>query len=203
MHICCLDLEGVLVPEIWHAVADHTGNAQLKLTTRDMGDYRALMDLRLREINAMGLGYREILRIAERIDPFPGAVDFITDLRSRFQVVILSDTFYELTPNLMARLGNPLLLCHHLTVQNDRIADFVLRLEDPKRKAVKAFKALNYRVVAAGDSLNDFGMLEEADYGVLFRAADSIRGMMESLEHTEDYSELSGLFFRYLDSIHG
>jgi phosphoserine / homoserine phosphotransferase len=175
LELACLDLEGVLIPEIWINFADKTGIDALRATTRDIPDYNQLMQQRLKLLDEHGLGLREIQEVIETLAPLEGAVDFIDWLRERFQVVILSDTFYEFSQPLMRQLGFPTLLCHRLEIAQDgRVVDYKLRQEDPKRQAVKAFHTLNYRVIAAGDSYNDTTMLAEADAGILFMAPDNV-----------------------------
>ncbi|GAA4651502.1 bifunctional phosphoserine phosphatase/homoserine phosphotransferase ThrH [Kistimonas scapharcae] len=175
MEIACLDLEGVLVPEIWIKFAEQTGIDELKATTRDIPDYDVLMKQRLKLLEQHGLGLREIQAVIAEMAPLPGARDFIDWLRERFQVVILSDTFYEFAQPLMRQLGFPTLLCHRLEVDdNGKVTDYTLRQKDPKRMSVKAFHGLNYRVIAAGDSYNDTTMLAEADAGILFHAPDNV-----------------------------
>ncbi len=175
MEIACLDLEGVLVPEIWIKFAEQTGIDELKATTRDIPDYDVLMKQRLKLLDQHGLGLREIQAVIAEMAPLPGARDFIDWLRERFQVVILSDTFYEFAQPLMRQLGFPTLLCHRLEVdENGKVTDYTLRQKDPKRMSVKAFHGLNYRVIAAGDSYNDTTMLAEADAGILFHAPDNV-----------------------------
>ncbi|OQX34677.1 MAG: phosphoserine phosphatase [Oceanospirillales bacterium LUC14_002_19_P2] len=175
MEIACLDLEGVLVPEIWIKFAEQTGIDELKATTRDIPDYDVLMKQRLKLLEQHGLGLREIQAVIAEMAPLPGARDFIDWLRERFQVVILSDTFYEFAQPLMRQLGFPTLLCHRLEVdENGKVTDYTLRQKDPKRMSVKAFHGLNYRVIAAGDSYNDTTMLAEADAGILFHAPDNV-----------------------------
>jgi len=175
MEIACLDLEGVLIPEIWIAFADKTGIPSLRLTTRDIPDYDVLMKQRLRILAEHGLGLKEIQAVIATMQPIPGAVEFVAWLRRHFQVVILSDTFYEFALPMMPLLGNPALLCHKLVVDAEgRVTDYVIRQTDPKTKAVTAFKSLNYRVIAAGDSYNDIGMLGAADAGFLFHAPEKV-----------------------------
>ena len=169
MDLACLDLEGVLVPEIWINVAERLGVDQLRLTTRDIADYDELMRHRLRVLDAHGVRLSQIREIIAGLGPVPGASAFLGWLRERYQVVILSDTFYEFGMPLMAQLGYPTLLCHDLEVADDRIVGYRLRQPDAKAEAVRAFQALNLRVVAAGDSYNDTGMLTAAEAGILFR----------------------------------
>jgi len=169
MEIACLDLEGVLIPEIWINFAERTGIEELKATTRDIPDYDVLMKQRLRIVEENGLGIREIQEVISTLAPLDGAADFLNWLRERFQIVILSDTFYEFAAPLMAQLGNPTLFCHKLTVEPDgKISDYNLRMPDQKREAVKRFHELNFQVIATGDSYNDTTMLSEADRGILF-----------------------------------
>ena len=155
MEIACLDLEGVLVPEIWIAFAELTGIEELKATTRDIPDYDVLMKQRLRILEENNLGLPDIEKVIAKLEPLEGARDFIDWLRERFQVVILSDTFYEFSAPLMKQLGWPTLLCHKLEVdESGKVVDYKLRQKDPKRCSVQAFHGLQYRVIAAGDSYN-------------------------------------------------
>ncbi|MEC7376473.1 MAG: bifunctional phosphoserine phosphatase/homoserine phosphotransferase ThrH, partial [Pseudomonadota bacterium] len=156
MELACLDLEGVLIPEIWIAFAEKTGIEELKATTRDIPDYDVLMKQRLKLLDQHGYGLPQIQEVIGELDPLPGAREFLDWLRERFQVVILSDTFYEFAMPLMKTLGYPALLCHKLEVADDgQITNYLLRQRDPKRQSVRAFQLLNYRVIAAGDSYND------------------------------------------------
>lgn len=175
MEIACLDLEGVLVPEIWIAFAEKTGIKELRATTRDIPDYDVLMKQRLRILDEHKLGLPDIQAVIAEIKPLDGAKEFIDWLRERFQVVILSDTFYEFSQPLMRQLGFPALLCHKLeTDAQGRVVDYKLRQANPKRQSVLAFKSLYYRVIAAGDSYNDTTMLAEADAGILFHAPENV-----------------------------
>ena len=187
--IVTLDLEGVLVPEIWIAVAEKTGIEELRLTTRDIADYDVLMKGRLKILAQHGLGLADIQRVIGTLAPLPGAAAFMESLRSATQVIILSDTFEEFAQPLMRQLGWPTLLCHRLEVVNGRIVNYELRQNDQKRKAVAALKALNYQVISAGDSFNDTAMLTEADQGFLFHAPESIEKQFpqfKALHHYED-----------------
>lgn len=176
LRIVCLDLEGVLVPEIWVALAERTGIDALRATTRDMPDYDALMAHRLGVLDEHGLGLADLRAAVAGVAPFESAPAFLDGLRERAQIAILSDSFYELASPLMARLGNPMLLCHSLRVGADgRVAGYAPRQDDPKRRAVIAFQNLAAHVVAAGDSYNDISMLEQADAGFLFRPSDAVR----------------------------
>ena len=175
MEIACLDLEGVLVPEIWIAFAEKTGIESLRATTRDIPDYDVLMQQRLRILDEHGLKLADIQAVIATLKPLDGAIEFVNGLRERFQVVILSDTFYEFSQPLMRQLGFPTLLCHRLiTDETDRVVSYQLRQKDPKRQSVLAFKTLYYRVIAAGDSYNDTTMLGEADRGILFHAPENV-----------------------------
>ena len=174
MELACLALEGVLVPEIWINVADRTGIEALRLTTRDIPDYDRLMRRRLALLDQHGLKLSDIQRVIADMGPLEGARDFLDWLRERFQLIILSDTFYEFALPLMRQLGWPTLFCHRLEVVDDRIVNYVLRQADSKRQAVRAFHRLNFRVVAAGDSYNDTAMLAEAETGILFRPPQNV-----------------------------
>lgn len=202
MDIVCLDLEGVLVPEIWINVAERTGIEALRLTTRDIPDYDELMKRRLSILSEHRLCLREIQEVIGGMAPLPGAKDFLDDLRESYQLVILSDTFYEFAKPMMRMLGQPTLLCHRLSVSGDdgRIVDYVLRQPDPKRKAVEALKGLNYRVAAAGDSYNDTTMLAAADAGFLFRAPSNITAMFPQYPATNEYAELRAMIDRALQA---
>ncbi|MTA70163.1 MAG: bifunctional phosphoserine phosphatase/homoserine phosphotransferase ThrH, partial [Actinobacteria bacterium] len=169
-----LDLEGVLVPEIWIAVAEATGIEELRRTTRDEPNYDLLMRQRLALLAEHNLTMSAIAQVISTLHPLPGAKDFLDALREKTQVIILSDTFEQFGLPFMRQLGMPTLLCHRLIVENDRIVDFELRQVDQKRHAVEAFKALNYIVAAAGDSYNDTAMLATADSGFLFHAPDNV-----------------------------
>lgn len=195
MDIACLDLEGVLVPEIWIGVAERTGIDELKATTRDIPDYDVLMQQRLAILQRNGLGLGDIQSVISEMTPLDGAVEFLDWLRGHFQVAILSDTFYEFAMPLMRQLGYPTLLCNRLTTDSDgRVTDYVLRQTDQKRQAVRAFHSMNYRVVASGDSYNDTGMLDEADSGILFRPPDNVIAEFPQYPVTRSYNELRSAF---------
>jgi len=188
--IVTLDLEGVLVPEIWIAVAETTGIEELRRTTRDEPDYDVLMRGRLEILDAHGLTMSAIEEVIATLSPLAGAREFLDELRSITQVVILSDTFEQFGRPLMRHLGMPTLVCHRLVVENDRIVDYELRLDDHKRRAVEAFQALNYRVVAAGDSYNDTAMLEAAEHGFLFHAPDNVKREFPHFPALDTYGDL-------------
>lgn len=175
MELACLDLEGVLVPEIWIAFAEKTGIEELRATTRDIPDYNVLMRQRLDILNQHDLKMADIQAVIAELEPLPGAKAFVDWLRERFQLIILSDTFYEFSQPLMQQLHWPTLFCHRLIVDaQGRVADYQLRQEDPKRASVKALQSLNYRVIAAGDSYNDTTMLSQADTGFLIHAPQNV-----------------------------
>ena len=191
MDILCLDLEGVLIPEIWQAVAERTGIEELHKTTRDIPDYEELMQFRLQVMSRRDLRLSLIREVAEGLEPLPGARSFLDEVRRNWQAVIVSDTFYEFATPLLAKLGRPTLLCHRLVVEDDRIVECKIRQPDPKRSVVKAFKSLHFRVAAAGDSYNDIPMLEEAHQGVLFRAPAKVRSLYPQYAAAESYEELA------------
>jgi phosphoserine/homoserine phosphotransferase len=193
--IACLDLEGVLVPEIWINVAERTGIPELRITTRDEPDYDALMKKRLAILEHRGLGLPDIQAVIACVEPLEGARAFLDELRERFQVMILSDTFYEFAAPLMRQLGFPTLLCHRLvTDARGRITDYRLRMPDQKRRAVEAFQSLRFRVIAAGDSYNDTSMLGAADAGILFRPPDNVIREFPQFPVTHTYDELWDAF---------
>ncbi len=197
MEIACLDLEGVLVPEIWIAFAEKTGIDALKATTRDIPDYDVLMKQRLRILDEHGLKLNDIQEVIATLKPLDGAVEFVNWLRERFQVVILSDTFYEFSQPLMRQLGFPTLLCHKLVVdENDRVVNYQLRQKDPKRQSVLAFQGLYYRVIAAGDSYNDTTMLAEADAGILFHAPDNVIAEFPQFPAVHTFEDLKKEFIK-------
>lgn len=188
--IVALDLEGVLVPEIWIAVAERTGVDGLLRTTRDEPDYDVLMRGRLDLLDRNGLTMSLIREIISELRPLPGACEFLDELRRRTQMIILSDTFEQFAAPLMCQLGYPTILCHRLQIDGDRVTGYHLRMPDQKRHAVRAFAGLNYRVVAAGDSYNDISMLDEAAAGFLFRAPPHVRDEFPRFPATDTYDEL-------------
>lgn len=189
--IVTLDVEGVLVPEIWIAVSERTGIAELRRTTRDEPDYDTLMRFRLDLLAKHGLKMSMIADVIAGMGPLPGAREFLDDLRSRTQVILLSDTFEQFGRPLMEQLGWPTILCHQLVVEDDRIVNYQLRMADQKRHAVRALKNLNYRVAAAGDSYNDTAMLAEADAGFLFHAPDNVIREFPQFTALDTYEDLS------------
>jgi len=197
VELVCLDLEGVLIPEIWIAFAEKTGIEELKATTRDIPDYNVLMKQRLSILDKHGFGFNEIQAVISELDPLPGAKEFLEWLAPRFQVIILSDTFYEFAMPLMAKLGNPTLFCHKLEVEaNGKITDYTLRQKDPKRQSVRAFQLLNYRVMAAGDSYNDTTMLKQAEAGFLFKSPQNVIDEFPQFPAVHEYQDLQNEFLK-------
>jgi phosphoserine / homoserine phosphotransferase len=195
MIVACLDLEGVLVPEIWIAFAEKTGIEKLRLTTRDIPDYNELMRGRLEILNENNLLLSDIEEVIKGISPLEGAKEFLSWLESKFQVIILSDTFNQFAGPLMAQLDYPTLFCHDLIIEETgRINDFKLRIPDAKTKAVKALQGLNLKVIAAGDSYNDTGMLKQAEAGILFRAPDNVIEEFPQFPVTKTYEEFKQTF---------
>jgi phosphoserine/homoserine phosphotransferase len=191
VQIVCLDLEGVLVPEIWIAFAEKTGISELRRTTRDEPDYDKLMRFRLDLLRRHRLGLRDIQQVIAGLAPEPGAREFLDRLRERYQVVILSDTFYEFAMPLMAQLSMPTLFCHRLEADAEGfVAAYHLRQPDQKRQAVKAFKGLNFKVMAAGDSYNDTAMLSEAHAGILFRPPQNVIDQFPQFPVVREYGAL-------------
>jgi len=188
--IVCLDLEGVLVPEIWIAFSEKTRIKELRLTTRDVPDYDVLMKGRLKILAEHNLSLADIQEVIGSLRPLEGAKEFLDELRSVGQVIILSDTFEEFAKPLMRQLGWPTLLCHRLEVVNGRIVDYKLRIPEQKKAAVAALRTLHYDVIAAGDSFNDIAMLSEADAGILFRAPENIKKQFQQFPAVESHSEL-------------
>jgi len=188
--IVTLDLEGVLTPEIWIAVAEKTGIKELRLTTRDIPDYDVLMKGRLKILDEHGLKLSDIQKVIGTLRPLDGALDFLRELRSITQVLILSDTFEQFAQPLMRQLEWPTLFCHRLQVLDDRIVNYVLRIPEQKQKTVAALRLLNYHVIAAGDSFNDTAMLAEANVGLLFRAPANIKEQFPQFKAVESYQDL-------------
>lgn len=191
MHIICADLEGIFVPEIWINVAERTGIEELRLTTRDISDYDVLMKRRLAILAERNLKLRDITSVIAGMDPLEGALEFIDWLRSREQVVIVSDTFVQFAGPLMEKLGRPTLLCNTLTIGSDgSVEGYNLRQQDGKMHVVRAFKSLNYHVIAIGDSYNDISMLKQADAGILFKPPENIKDEFPEFPITYDYEAL-------------
>lgn len=198
MWLVCLDLEGVLFPEVWIAVAEKTQIPDLRLTTRDIEDYDELMRHRLGILDEHGITLKDIQAVIDALEPLPGAAGFLTELRKGREVILLSDTFEEYWQAIKAKFSYPTMFCNHLEIdQNGRIAGYQLRQHDGKRKAVRALKEVGYRVCAVGDSFNDLGMIMEADRGVLFRCPDAIAERHPTLPRFTDHGEL----LDYLDSL--
>jgi len=175
MYIVCSDLEGVFVPEIWVNVSRHTGIDELKLTTRDISDYNVLMKRRLELLQKYGLTLRDVQNVISLLKPLPGALEFVDWVRSKTQLIIVSDTFSEFADPLLRQLGRPTLFCHHLTTDDQgNITDYNLRQNDGKKHVVEAMQSLNYKVIAIGDSYNDISMLKKADYGILYNPPQNV-----------------------------
>jgi phosphoserine/homoserine phosphotransferase len=197
VEIACLDLEGVLIPEIWIAFAEKTGIEGFNRTTRDEPNYDVLMNYRLNLLREHQLGINEIQSVIATLEPLEGAVGFVDWLRERFQVVILSDTFYEFASPLMKPLGYPTLLCHQLECAEDgSVLNYHLRQANPKRQSIVALKSLYYRTIAAGDSYNDTTMLSEADVGILFRAPENVTNEFPQFPSVRTYEDLKLEFIK-------
>jgi len=195
LELACLDLEGVLIPEIWISFAERTGIEELRATTRDVSDYDELMTMRLAVLARNGLGLRDIQEVIGAMEPLAGASEALDWLRQRFQVVILSDPFYEFAAPFMKQLGWPTLFCHKLGVDDSgKIVSYHLRQKDPKRRAVRALHDLNFRIIASGDSYNDTTMLAEADAGILFRPPQNVIDEFPQYPVAHEYSELTAEF---------
>ena len=191
MYITCLDLEGVLVPEIWIAFAEASGIPELKKTTRDEPDYDKLMNWRLGVLKEHGLGLKEIQETIAKIDPMPGAKEFLDELRSLCQVIIISDTFTQFAAPLMKKLGMPTIFCNTLEVaENGEITGFKMRCENSKLTTVKALQSIGYETIASGDSFNDLGMIEASKAGFLFRSTEQIKKDYPQFPAFESYDEL-------------
>jgi len=193
--LACLDLEGVLLPEIWIKFAEKTGIKELKLTTRDIPDYDELMRGRLSILKQKNLKIKDIQDVITTLSPLDGAVDFLNWLKSEFQVIILSDTFYQFAGPLMKQLSYPTLFCHNLIINDEGvIVDYKLRQQDQKTKAVKALQGLNLQVISAGDSYNDTGMLQQADGGILFCPPQRVIDEFPQFQVARNYEEFKQLF---------
>tara|TARA_Y100001934_G_scaffold270915_1_gene356591 strand:- start:328 stop:930 length:603 start_codon:yes stop_codon:yes gene_type:complete len=196
--VVTLDLEGVLIPEIWIAVAESTGIEALRRTTRDEPDYDVLMRYRLNILDEHDLKLADIQTVIGGLSPLPGAREFLDGLRARTQVIILSDTFLQFAEPLMRQLGWPTLFCNHLEVAEGRVVDYHLRQPDQKRESVIALKSLNYTIISAGDSYNDTTMLAEADHGILFRAPDNVKTEFPQFPALEEYNDLMAEMEKHL-----
>ncbi len=191
MYVTCLDLEGVLVPEIWIAFAEASGIPELKKTTRDEPDYDKLMQYRLSILKEHGLGLKEIQKTIETIDPMPGAKEFLDELRSLCQVIILSDTFEQFASPLMKKLGMPTIFCNTLEVAPDgEITGYKMRVEQTKLTSVRALQSMGFETIASGDSFNDLGMIQASKAGFLFRSTESIKKDYPNLPAYEEYGDL-------------
>jgi phosphoserine/homoserine phosphotransferase len=194
VELVCLDLEGVLIPEIWIAFAEKTGIEALKKTTRDEPDYDVLMQYRLQILRDNNLKLSDIQDVIATLEPLPGAKAFVDWLNENFQVIILSDTFYEFSAPLMKQLGWPTLFCHRLETDTDgMVVNYHLRQKDPKRASIKALHSLNYTIFAAGDSYNDTTMLSEADVGFLFHAPANVKAEFPQFQAVDEYDDLKRL----------
>lgn len=202
MILACLDLEGVFLPEIWINVAEKTGVKELKLTTRDINDYDKLMRYRLEILKDNNIKLRDIEDVINTLEPLEGAKDFLNKLKSEFQVVILSDTFYQFAMPLMKKLDYPTLFCHNLKSDNEGfISDYILRVKDSKRNAVIKFKDMNFKTIASGDSYNDISMLKEAHKGILFSPPENVVKEFPQFPVTYDYQTLWNEFIKAKDEL--
>lgn len=201
MFIVCSDLEGVFVPEIWINVAKHTGIDDLKLTTRDVSDYDVLMKGRLDILRKNGIKLKDIQNVISKLTPLPGAMDFITWIRSRLQFIVVSDTFIEFADPLLVQMGRPTLLCHHLTVdESGMIIDYNLRQKEAKKMVVDALQKLNYKVIAIGDSYNDLAMLRKAEIGILFSPPANVIQENKDLPVVRTYQELKEIILKTIET---
>ena len=200
MYILCSDLEGVLVPEVWINVARWTGIDELKLTTRDISDYNALMKRRLEILKQHGITINDIQKVISLLELMPGALDFITWLHGRVQMVVVSDTFREFADPLLEKMGWPVLFCHHLTIDKEgNITDFNLRQTDAKKKVVEALQELKFKVIAIGDSYNDISMLRQAEYGILYKPPQNVIDDNPDIKFVNSYSQLKNLVSGIVD----
>ena len=200
MYIVCSDLEGVFVPEIWVNVSANTGIDELKLTTRDISDYNVLMKRRLELLRKYGLTLRDVQNVISLLKPLPGALEFVDWLRSKTQLIVVSDTFTEFAEPLIRELGRPTLFCHHLTTDAmGNITDYNLRQEDGKKHVVESLQSLNYKVIAIGDSYNDISMLKKADYGILYNPPQSVSDENSDLEVVRTYATLKRIISKLIN----
>jgi len=193
MEHVCLDLEGVLIPEIWNKVAEYTGEEDFNLTTQDLKDYSELMDIRINLVQSIGLSFSEIQSLVNEMEPFEGAREFIDWVRDNFQLTIVSDSFYELAWPLIRKLGTPAINCHYLDIKNNQLKGYTLRQLENKKKVVQSLKDMKFKVFASGDSYNDIQMLQEADLGVFFQAPKHIREEFNEIDGVESHAELKNL----------
>tara|TARA_B110001454_G_scaffold155274_1_gene144617 strand:- start:21 stop:638 length:618 start_codon:yes stop_codon:yes gene_type:complete len=196
MEYLCLDLEGVLIPEIWAEVAKHTGEEKFNLTTQDIKDYSELMDMRMELVDSMNISMNDLNNLVDKMEPFEGAKDFLDWARDNFQVTIVSDSFYELAWPLIRKLGTPNMVCNHLDVDQNKLKGYKLRQNENKKKVIQALQSLKYKVFASGDSYNDIQMLKEADFGVFFKAPSHIRSEFPEIEAVESHQELKELLIK-------
>lgn len=200
MYIVCCDLEGVLVPEVWINVARWTGIDELKLTTRDISDYNALMTRRLEILTQHGITIKDIQKVISLLELMPGALDFVNWLHGKAQLIVVSDTFREFADPLLEKIGWPVLFCHHLTIDRDgNITDFNLRQAEAKRMVVEAMQNLNYKVIAIGDSYNDISMLRKAEVGILYQPPQNVINDHSDLKVVTSYSQLKNIISDLLD----
>lgn len=200
MYIICCDLEGVLVPEVWINVARWTGIDELKLTTRDINDYNALMTRRLEILKQHGITIKDIQKVISLLELMPGALDFVNWLHGKAQLIVVSDTFREFADPLLEKMGWPVLFCHHLTIDRDgNITDFNLRQSDAKKKVVEAMQNLNFKVIAIGDSYNDVSMLRKAEYGILYQPPQNVIDDHGDLKVVNSYSQLKNTISGLID----
>ena len=190
MEYLCLDLEGVLIPEIWSEVAKQTGEDKFNLTTQNIKDYSELMDMRMKLVNSMNISMSDLNNLVDKMEPFEGAKEFLDWARDNFQVTIVSDSFYELAWPLIRKLGNPNMVCHHLDVDKDQLKGYKLRQNENKKKVIQTLQSLKYEVFASGDSYNDIQMLKEADFGVFFQAPKHIRDEFPDIGSVKSHQEL-------------
>lgn len=201
MYILCSDLEGVLVPEVWINVARWTGIEELKLTTRDISDYNALMKRRLEILKQHGITINDIQKVISLLELMPGALDFVNWLHGRVQMVVVSDTFREFADPLLEKMGWPVLFCHHLTIDREgNITDFNLRQNEAKRRVVEALQNLNFKVIAVGDSYNDISMLRKAEHGILYKPPQNVIDDNKDIRVVSSYSQLKNMISEILDA---
>ena len=194
MEHVCLDLEGVLIPEIWAKIAEYTGEDEFRLTTQDLKDYSELMDMRINLVRSINLSFSEIQSLVDEMEPFDGAREFIDWVRDNFQLTIVSDSFYELAWPLIRKLGTPSINCHYLNIEDDELKGYSLRQLENKKKVVQSLKKMKFKAFASGDSYNDIQMLQEADFGVFFQAPDHIKEEFSDIGSVESHHELKDLF---------